>query len=450
MKYKKNRDLIVNKSLYKVILKISIPLMIGGLLQRAYTLTDMFFMGKMGSIQVAALTFVDPIINGVMAIGMGLAVPMLSMVSQNIGAKNYKGAKKNIGNLIFLASILSVFIGLAGIFLSDPILKILNAHGVLLTESSRYLKIILWGTFFTFINVCYLSIKQAEGDTMKPLYLNTASLCLNLLLNPILIFQMNLGIGGAAIATVVSKGFLTLYGIYDLFYKGKGLRISQKHLKISKKDFLYILALGIPAVITKSTSPLGNMLINSYAVDYGSSVIAAVGLGNKINSILFCLGTSLSAAMTTIAGQNIGAGKVKRVEEAVKKLGIMSILIGISGSVIIILFSDNILSFFTTDPSIKKLTKEFFVATTPTAVAWGISQIIMGVHQGAGYTKISMYITIIRLWLLRIPLVFILGIFVGERSLWYSTAISTNAIGVISILFYLSGLWKKKNKYILA
>ena len=103
MKYKKNRDLIVNKSLYKVILKISIPLMIGGLIQRAYTLTDMFFMGKMGSIQVAALTFVDPIINGIMAIGMGLAVPMLSMVSQNIGAKNYDGAKKNIGNLIFLA-----------------------------------------------------------------------------------------------------------------------------------------------------------------------------------------------------------------------------------------------------------------------------------------------------------------------------------------------------------
>lgn len=448
MKYKKHRDLIVNGSLYKVILKISIPLMISELIQRAYTLTDMYFMGRMGSIQVAALTFVDPVINAVMAAGMGLSVPMLSMVSQNIGSKNYEGARRSIGNLIFLASTLSLIIGLLGTFASHYILSALNVTGPLLHEGSSYLRIVLLGTFFTFINVCYLSVKQAEGDTLKPLYMNIASLAFNLLLNPIFIFRMDMGITGAAVATVISKGFLAAYGIYDLFYTGRGLKISREHLKISRGDFLRILALGIPAVITKSTSPIGNMLINSHAVGYGASVIAAVGLGNKVNSILFSLSTSLCATMSTITGQNIGAGNISRVKEAVKKMGVITILIGIAGSAVIIGFSDSILSIFTADPAVKELTKEFFIATTPTAVAWGIYQIVMGVHQGAGYTKISMYITVIRLWLMRIPLVFVLDRFIGARSLWYSTAVATNAIGVVAVLFYLSGIWERKNKYI--
>lgn len=208
MKYKKHRDLIVNGSLYKVILKISIPLMISELIQRAYTLTDMYFMGRMGSVQVAALAFVDPVINAVMAAGMGLSVPMLSMVSQNIGSKNYEGARRSIGNLVFLASILSILIGLTGTFASHHILRALNVTGTLLQEGSSYLRIVLLGTFFTFMNVCYLSVKQAEGDTMKPLYMNIASLVFNLLLNPLFIFKMNMGITGAAVATVISKGFL--------------------------------------------------------------------------------------------------------------------------------------------------------------------------------------------------------------------------------------------------
>lgn len=450
MKYKKHRDLIVNGSLYKVILKISIPLMISELIQRAYTLTDMYFMGRMGSVQVAALAFVDPVINAVMAAGMGLSVPMLSMVSQNIGSKNYEGARRSIGNLVFLASVLSILIGLTGTFASHHILRALNVTGTLLQEGSSYLRIVLLGTFFTFMNVCYLSVKQAEGDTMKPLYMNIASLVFNLLLNPLFIFKMNMGITGAAVATVISKGFLAAYGIYDLFYTGKGLKISREHLKISKEDLVKVMALGIPAVITKSTSPIGNMLINSHAVGYGAAVIAAVGLGNKVNSILFSLSTSLCASMSTIAGQNIGAGNLQRVREAVRKMGVITILLGVTGSAVIIGFSDAILAVFTTDPAVVELTREFFIATTPTAVAWGIYQIVMGVHQGAGYTKISMYITVIRLWLMRIPLVFILDRFIGARSLWYSTAVATNAIGMVAVIFYLSGIWERKNKYITA
>lgn len=448
MKLKGKRELIVNGNLYKVILVVALPLMVSELVQRAYTLTDMYFMGRLGSIQVAALTFVDPLINVILSVGLGLSVPMLAMVSQSIGAKNYDKAKESIGNLICLALILSLIIGVVGFSSSGKILSLLKIEGELLTTSTAYLKIVLFGTLFTFLNVCYTSIKQAEGDTMRPLYMNIASLMCNVILNPIFIFKMGLGIQGAAIATVISKFLLSAYGMYDLFHKGSGLKINKSHIRITKGQFINILILGLPAIITKCTTPSGHMVINTYAVKYGTHVLAAFGLGNKINSIFFSLSTSLSTTMTTVVGQNLGAGNIERVKSAVKKVTIMSLITGGIGTFIIIFFSEEILANFTSDPQVVKTAVEFFRVVTPTVLTWGIFQIVMGVYQGAGYTKISMLISMIRLWVMRIPLIIILDRFIGEKSLWYSMAVSNYTIGLICIAFYLSNTWQKKNKYI--
>lgn len=448
MKFKGRRDLIVNGNLYKVILSIALPLMLSELIQRAYTLTDMYFLGRLGSVQVAALTFVDPLINVILSIGLGLSVPMLAMVSQGIGGKNYEKARVSIGNLICLSIIFSVFIGFYGLFFSRTTLELLRIEGDLLETSVSYLRIILFGTLFTFLNVCYTSVKQAEGDTLKPLYMNIASLLCNVILNPIFIFKMGLGIQGAAIATVISKFFLTCYGLMDIFYLGSGLKIDMSYIRINKTQLRSIIILGLPAIITKCTTPGGHVVINSYAVKYGTHVLAAFGLGNNINSIFFSLSTSLSTAMTTIAGQNIGAGNLQRVRSAVKKTTILSFVTGGIGTFVILFFSDAILANFTSDPGVVSTAKEFFTVVTPTVLTWGIFQIVMGVYQGAGYTKISMIISMIRLWVMRVPLVVILDHFMGEKALWYSMSISNYIIGIVCILFYTSGMWEKKNQYI--
>lgn len=449
MKFKKNRELILRGNLYRVILQIALPLMISTLIDRAYTLTDMYFMGRLGSEEVAALTFVDPIIGAIMNMGMGLAVPMISMVSQSIGARKYEEAKNSIGSLLSIAFIASLIIGALGVTLSDSLLRGLNLRGDMLLLGSSYLKIVLLGTIFTFINTCYISIKQAEGDSMKPLYLNIASLGLNILLNPVLIFSMKLGIIGAAIATVLSKGLLSLYGIWDVF-TGSGLKIERKHIGITRGEFLRVAAIGLPAIVTKMASPVGNMLINSHAVAYGPALLASVGLGNKINSLLFSLNTSLCAAMTTVTGQNLGNHNPQRVKEAVNKMTAMSVLLGLIGTSLMLYFSDDIVRCFSRDPQVISTTREFLYVTLPTVFMWGIYQIVSGVYQGAGFTKVSMYITLIRLWIIRIPLIYILDGYIGGRSLWYSTAIATNLIGIVSIAFYFSGSWMKKNKYLSA
>jgi putative MATE family efflux protein len=446
MKYIKNRKLIIEGSLYRVILAIALPLMISTLVQRAYTLTDMYFLGKLGSYEVAAITFVDPIINAILNMGMGLSVPMIATVSQSIGSKKYDNAKKSIGNLVYIALITSFVIGVFGLLFSTKILKLLNLQGKLLSLSAAYLKIVLMGTIFTFINTCYIAIKQAEGDSMRPLYMNLASLMLNILLNPIFIFHMNLGIVGAALATVISKCLLSIYGIWDTL-NGSGLKVERKHITITRDEFKRMVALGLPAIITNMASPLGNMLINSQALSYGPALIASVGLGNKINSIIFSPNSSLCTAMTTITGQNLGNGTPERIREAFKKISMLIFFLGIIGVSVILYFSTEIVGSFSQDPKVISTTIEFLKVTLPTVFMWGIHQVVSGIYQGAGYTKISMYITLIRLWIIRIPLIFILNIFIGEKSLWYSTAIATNSIGIIAILFYFSNTWMKKNKY---
>ena len=152
--------------------------------------------------------------------------------------------------------------------------------------------------------------------------------------------------------------------------------------------------------------------------------------------------------MTTIVGQNIGANNYDRVREAVRKTSILSVIIGIIGSFCVIYFSHEIITSFTNDSEIISTAKTFFKVVTPTVITWGLFNIVLGVYQGAGFTKISMIISMIRLWGLRIPLVFILDLFIQSQALWYSMAISNYLIGVVSILFYRSNLWEKKNKLI--
>lgn len=445
--HEKKRDLIINGNIYKLILLISIPLMISELIQRTYTLSDIYFLGKLGTTEVGALSFVNPIINAIGAIGNALAVPILAIISQSIGRKDYEGAKKNIGNMIVLTTILSLILSIIGISTSKYILVLFKAKGDLLIEGNLYLRIALVGTFFTFINICYISIKQAMGDTMRPLLMNIVSLFLNLILNPIFIFKLGMGIEGAAISTVISKGVLGIYGLYDLLIKDNGLKVERRHFSLDKAEIKRVLTLGLPSIVTRIAPSLGNVVINSYAIGFSTVAVASLGLGNRINSIVFSLSSSLCASMTVLAGQNIGAGNIPRVRLAVRRLLALSLLISFIGCSVIIGFSDQILKVFTKDPLVIETTKRFFLFVTPTVFGWGIFQIVMGVYQGAGYPRITMYLSSSRLWLIRVPFIVIFTKIIGEDALWVSTSIATGIISIVCIIIYRSNTWTKKNKH---
>ena len=196
---------IVKGDLMKVILKLSIPVIMTNLIQQLYNLADVYFVGRLGGTQLAAITFAWPLVFLIISLGAGMSIAGISMVSQSIGRGDKRETKENSMQLLLLAGMAGSVIALLGFVFSGNILKLLRVEGLLFQESSRYIKWVLLATPATFITLCHSAIRKAEGNTLKPMTVNLISVIANVMLNPLFMFYLNMGITGAGIATAIAR-----------------------------------------------------------------------------------------------------------------------------------------------------------------------------------------------------------------------------------------------------
>lgn len=179
---------ILDGNLTKVIVKMTIPIVLGNMIQTLYNLTDTFFVSKIGGTQVAAVTFIWPIVFLIISIGQGMSVAGVSIISKSIGEGKKEEVKENIGQLFVIATILGIAIAVLGFLFTDTILTSLGIDGELYEESSKYMKIMLLATPATFITLCQGAVRRSEGNTFRPMIVNLISISANVILNPIFIF----------------------------------------------------------------------------------------------------------------------------------------------------------------------------------------------------------------------------------------------------------------------
>lgn len=445
MDFVKKREEILEGNLFKLILSLALPIMLTNFIQTLYDLTDSYFVGKLGGIQVAAIAFVWPVTYLILSLGTGIGIATTSLVSISIGEKNYSKASKYSAQSLSFSLILSIVITFIGYYYSPYILSFMKADGKLLSESIIYCRIILLSTPFLFFNQVFSSIKQAEGDTINPLILSIISVFINIILNPVLIFKFNMGIAGSAWATVIARFFVTIYAIYFFKYKNNGIDISKKNLFLEKSIIKKIIKVGLPSSIGQGFSSLGFIVLNVFIIKFGQDAMAAFGIGNRINSLLFlpCMGLGMS--LTSIVGQNLGANNIKRINDAVKTSVIITIIFSIIGVILIHFFQQHIISFFTNDNNIKKMSLDYLTLISLSIPGLGLMQILISIYQGASHTKTAMFITMSRLWLFRIPMIILFEKFTNlkEFGIWYSMVYSNYFVVILGSIFYFKGTWKK-------
>lgn len=444
---------ILKGNLWKVIIKLTIPVLLTNFIQTLYNLTDTYFVSRIGGEQVAAITFVWPIVFLVISIGTGLSVAGLSMIAQSIGRGDKKEIRENMQQLIYLSMIISIVLGILGFLFSGSALKLMGIKGVLLSESIKYIRWILLGTPATFMILSHSSIRKAEGKNVKPMLVNIISICANVVLNPIFIFHLKMGITGAAIATIIAKFGAAVYCFYDLRYKNEENKLDLFLFKISLEKAEELIRVGVPAAISQATTSFGFILLNIYVKEYGAEVLAAYGIGNRIHSVFFMPAGGIAATLSAIVGQNYGAKNYQRVKEAVKKGMIISLSFSILGAIILQIYTKEFAGIFAKDSLTLYHSVNYMKLVSLTVIAWGVFQVYFGFFQGLGKTKIALKINMIRLWGLRIPLVIILsqiGIF-KEYSVWNSMFFSNIFTALASIIIYKrfmqkSAIFQKKSK----
>ncbi len=440
------RQMILNGKMSKVILTLALPIMFNNLFQSLYNLTDTYWISRLGSVEVAAMTFVWPVIFLMISVGMGISVAGTAIISQYIGSNRNKEARIVASQLFSFTVVISVFLTLLGFFAAPTILRLMRSTGELFEYSLDYLQIMYFDIPFLFIYFVFEAIKRSQGDTLTPMILSIFSVLLNMVLDPLFIFTFQWGIRGAAFATVLSKSVFSVYVIYTLFFGKSGIRLSRKYLRFKKDVLMQIIKVGLPATTGQSAAAFGFIILNVFVVAYGSSTLAAFGIGNRINSLAMMPVMGIGSALAAVIGQNLGAEQIQRAKTAFRTSLILSILFMSFGGLVLILYAQRIIALFTNDPEVLAQGTYYLQLICISIPFMAIFQVLVGTFQGSGHTIYAMFMDMGRLWGLRIPMILLFKHFTdwGSNAIWYAMILSNGIICVFGYLLYLKGDWQQQ------
>ena len=348
MDMKERKNLILQGSMYKVIITLAAPIMLSNLIQTLYSLIDGIWVSKLGSIQFAAISFVWPVMFLFISIGIGLFIAGTSILSQFIGATKYEKASQYSSQLIAISVVCAICFSIIGYFSSPMIIKIMGAKGELAYYSEIFLRITFLDMPFTFLFFCFNAIMSSQGNTLTPTILSSISVIINAILDPIFIFKLGMGISGAPVATLISKALLAGVGLYILHKSTSRIKPSFKSFSFDRAILNKIFKVAIPSAIGQTGSALGFIILNGFIVSYGTSTLAAFGMVNRITSLIMQPAMGIGASLTAIVGQNLGSGQLERVKEAFVKALKLTIIISILGCIVLIFKDNEVCEFFYT------------------------------------------------------------------------------------------------------
>lgn len=374
---KKNKtELILQGNLYRVLITLSVPIIINSLIQTLYNLVDGIWVSKISSVHFAATAFVWPVNFLFISLGIGLSVAGTSLLSQLIGADDLQSAKEYASQIVAVTLLSSLVFTAAGCALSPVILKLMGATGDLHNLGNTYLRITFLDLPFMFLFFNINSLMHAQGDTITPMILSGVSAVINIILDPIFIFIFDWGIAGAAWATLVSRALLAVVGLALLFGERNRVRPSFRGFRFDKKIIREVVAVGLPSTIGQSGASLGFIVLNGFIGSYGTATIAAYAMVNRVTSLVMQPAMGMGSALTAIVGQNMGADRMDRVNEAFRKAITLAIAIGVAGSALLIIFDYPIITFFMQakdDPSVIDLALTYLFSFPSPCRSWVFS-----------------------------------------------------------------------------
>ena len=451
---KSNIEFITNGNITDVIFKLSIPLMISNLIKTLYGITDGIYVAQISSEDYAATSFTWPVLYLFIAVGLGVSVAATSLMSQRLGARKLKDCSIYAVHTLILTTVLGVIFSILGVITAPFIVRWMGATGSFEYKSYIFLAINSVGLLFDMIFFGYQSILNSQGRTKSMTIISTISSITNVVIDPFFIFDnvlgipgLNMGLAGAAWATVLSKVLLVVFAII-VVKKESEIEVSFKNFKLDMGIIKHIFSIAIPASLGSSGEAIGFTVLNGFIQSYGTTTLAAFSMGNRLSDIFNQGAIGIGMALTSITGQNIGAGKKERSKDIFKRANIIITFFSLASAIIILLFKDQLLSIFIKDRSDLELWRqasEYMYFSAIITFFMGYFSAINGFFQGVGKTKLTMYLSLARLWVLRLPLIMILKSLtdLGSTGIWISMLVSNALTVIVGFIIYKRGRWER-------
>lgn len=445
MKKEQVSGLMTSGSITKHLIIFSIPLLLGNLFQQLYNAIDSAIVGHfIGDNALAAVGSSAPVTNLLVSFFMGIGIGASVIIAKYFGARDKDKLSRSLHTAITFIIIVGIMMSIIGYFACPFILSLINTPIEVMNEATTYLKIIFIGNIFTMFYNMASGILRAVGDSKHPLYYLIIATIVNIILDFIFIAYFQLGIAGAAYATIIAQAISALLTLLQLITTKQEYQLSLNKLSLDKQMLKEIINVGIPSGIQNGIVSFSNLVVQGNINSFGSIAMAGCSAYSKIDGFAILPVLSYSNALTTFTSQNMGANKIDRVKKGVRSGLILSITTTLAISLGLILYSDKLLTLFTNDPEVIKYGLYQMQILAPCYFLLAISHAFNGIIRGSGKTKVPMIVMIVCWCLMRMAWISIsVPIFQDIRFVFMGWPITWLASTIIFIIYYKKGNWAK-------
>ena len=436
---------IITGNVARHIFNFTLPMLLGNVFQQLYNIVDSIIVGKvLGKEALASVGASFPIIFTIIALLIGIGSGFSIVISQFYGAKDIDRVKRSIDTMYIFLFVTGFLISILGIYFSEDLFRLLQLPEELLPQATAYLNIYMAGMILFFGFNGTSSVLRGLGDSRTPLYFLILSSVLNIILDLLFVMVFKWGIAGAAWATVIAQGVAFITALLYLNSTHKIMKFSFSKLRFDKDLFYKSLKIGLPSGLQHTFVAVGMMALLGIVNTFGTDVIAAYTAAGRIDSLAMLPAMNFSQAVSAFVGQNLGANKIERVKQGFKATFIMSNVFCLAMTALIVIFGDDLMRMFTTDPQVIEIGQNYLIIVSSFYLVFSSMFTIHGVLRGAGDTLIPMFITLFSLWIVRIPAAYLLSDKIGSDGIWWSIPMGW-VIGMsFSYIYYRTGRWKTK------
>ena len=433
---------------WRAIAGLAVPMFAGAILQNAQSLIDLFWVGRLGSEAVAAISLAGTLMMLLYPLIMGLATGTVALVARAFGAGDARRASFVAAQSLVLALFCGLGAGLVSLPFLEPACRLMGAEPDVAALAVRYLRINMVGFFSGTLLALASSALQGAGNTVGPMGAMLLANILNLVLDPLFIFGWRAipagGVAGAAWATVLSQ--LVASGVVIALLLGGRTRL---HLR--PPDFIpraapamQLMRIGLPSMGQMFSRSLMSLVLFRIITRYGTAVTAGYGIGMRFHMVLLMPCFVIGGAAATLVGQNLGAGQPERARRAAWTAVAMVLAIMGASAVVMLLWAGTAVGWFNTAPAVVAVGAGYLRTVTPFYILAGVSIVLGRAMNGAGSTVPTLVMTLIALWGLQVPLALWLAEFFDPpvQGVWWAIAIATTVHGIMSAAWFETRRWQ--------
>lgn len=437
-------------SLRLAIFLLAVPMILEMIMESVFAVVDVFFVASLGADAVAVVGITESMMFIVYAVAMGVAVGAMATVSRRIGEKDSEGAARSATHAIYMGLAVSLVMGIVGIVFAPQFLSLLGAEPQVVEEGTLFARLMLGGNVVVVFLFLLNSIFRGAGDAAIAMRVLWIANILNCILDPLFIFGIGffpeLGVTGAAVATLIGRGIGASYALYTLLRKSKRFQIKREHWKLDTDRFIRLYKLSRVAVLQftiGTTSWLGLMVV---VASFGSEAVAGYTIAIRV--IIFALlpAIGLANAAATLVGQNLGAGQPERAERSVWSAAFYNAIFQTTIGIFFVIFAEPVAAIFTAEPQVLGYATDALRIISYGFLFYAVGMVLETSFNGAGDAWTPTYLNFVIFWLFEVPLAYVLANYagMGVHGVFWAITIAFSVLAVVSAILFRRGSWKSK------